>query len=299
MAFRTCSTLTGSVSSVRPSRLDRRCTWVSTGRPGRSNATLRSTLAVLRPTPGNVTRSSIREGTTPSNRSTTAVAMPMRLRVLARKNPVDRISASTSSTGAAASEAASGKRANSAGRGQVDPLVRALGRQDRGRQQLEGIGMVEGAQVGGRPGEAGARVAGSSPAPDRLGCGVGPWAEDTGRFSRMEALELDVVASVDGPLRRPGARPRRAPRAPPPAAPASARSACACSTVRPWTPGSGPVLGVTARYAGRTALVGWAQVDGSGGRTDTDLGVLGAARSRRGRIRCRGRPGPRHLRRGR
>ncbi len=35
-------------------------------------------------------------------------------------------------------------------------------------------------------------------------------------------------------------------------------------------PGSGPVLGVTARYAGRTALVGWAQVDGSGaGRTPT------------------------------
>ena len=57
----------------------------------------------------------MRVGTSPPNRSTTAVAMPTRLRVLARKKPVGRMSSSTSSTGAAASEAASGNRANSAG----------------------------------------------------------------------------------------------------------------------------------------------------------------------------------------
>ena len=44
--------------------------------------TLRTTLAVLRPTPGRVTRSSSADGTSPSKRSTTPWAMPMRLRVL-------------------------------------------------------------------------------------------------------------------------------------------------------------------------------------------------------------------------
>ncbi len=73
------SAFTGSVSCVRSSRRERRPTWVSTGRPGRSSATLRSTLAVLRPTPGMVTRSSIALGTSPPKRSTTAVAIPIRL----------------------------------------------------------------------------------------------------------------------------------------------------------------------------------------------------------------------------
>ena len=52
------STFTGSSCSVSPRRRDSRPTWVSTGRPGRPKATLRTTLAVLRPTPGSVTRSS-------------------------------------------------------------------------------------------------------------------------------------------------------------------------------------------------------------------------------------------------
>jgi hypothetical protein len=43
---------TGSVASVRPSSRVSRVTWVSTGRPGRPKPTLRTTLAVLRPTPG-------------------------------------------------------------------------------------------------------------------------------------------------------------------------------------------------------------------------------------------------------
>ena len=37
---------------LSPNRFDSRPTWVSTGRPGRPNATLRTTLPVLRPTPG-------------------------------------------------------------------------------------------------------------------------------------------------------------------------------------------------------------------------------------------------------
>jgi len=99
----------------------------------------------------------------------------------------------------------------------------------------------------------------------------------------MEALELDVVASVDGPLRdlvheldvrhraatgRPGLSEERR------------------RVLDRASGGSGsePVLGVTARYAGRPALVGWAQVDGSGaGRTPTlesmvlpDVGVDGS-----------------------
>ena len=52
MALSASSAFTGSVSWVRSRRRDSRPTWVSTGRPGRSIATLRSTLAVLRPTPG-------------------------------------------------------------------------------------------------------------------------------------------------------------------------------------------------------------------------------------------------------
>ena len=52
MALSTCSTLTGSSSVVSPSRFERRSTWVSTGSPGRPMATLRTTLPVFRPTPG-------------------------------------------------------------------------------------------------------------------------------------------------------------------------------------------------------------------------------------------------------
>ena len=53
-----------------PGAATSRPTWVSTGRPGRPNATLRTTLPVLRPTPGSVTRSSSSVGTSPSKRST-------------------------------------------------------------------------------------------------------------------------------------------------------------------------------------------------------------------------------------
>ena len=61
------SIFTGSVSWVIPRRLTKRLTWVSTGKPGRPSATLRTTLAVFLPTPGRLTRSDIDSGTDPPN----------------------------------------------------------------------------------------------------------------------------------------------------------------------------------------------------------------------------------------
>ena len=73
------------------------------------------TLPVLRPTPGSVTRSSSSVGTSPSNRSSSALAMPMMLFVFCRKNPVAWMSSSTSAGSACARSAGVGYLANSAG----------------------------------------------------------------------------------------------------------------------------------------------------------------------------------------
>ncbi len=72
-----CSTFTGSSSAVHRQRRTRRPKCVSTVIPGMSNALPRTTLAVLRPTPGSVTSSSMFAGTSPSNRSTNACPRPM------------------------------------------------------------------------------------------------------------------------------------------------------------------------------------------------------------------------------
>ncbi len=60
-----CSALTGSVSLVQPKRRASRPKWVSTVMPGMPKALPSTTLAVLRPTPGSLTRSSRRGGTSP------------------------------------------------------------------------------------------------------------------------------------------------------------------------------------------------------------------------------------------
>jgi len=73
--------------------------------------------------------------------------MPMRLLVLERKKPVERTNSSTSSGLAAASDARVRIGREERGRHQVDPHVGALGRQDGGRQQLERVLEVEGAQL--------------------------------------------------------------------------------------------------------------------------------------------------------
>lgn len=61
---------------VRPRRLETRNTWVSTGMAGLSKAQMSSTLAVFRPTPGNVSNSSMVDGMTPPKSETTFWAMP-------------------------------------------------------------------------------------------------------------------------------------------------------------------------------------------------------------------------------
>ena len=79
----------------------------------------------------------------PPCRSTTAFAMPMRLFVLLRKNPVDRMISSTSSGRAAGERFRVGIAPEELRRHQVDPRVGALGREDRGAQQLERVAVIE------------------------------------------------------------------------------------------------------------------------------------------------------------
>ena len=114
-AQRSASTFSGSALAVRASNRLNRPTWVSTGRPGKPKATLRTTLPVLRPTPGNVTKSSSRVGTWQSKRSHSAWARPMMFLALTRKKPVGRTSASTAAGSATARSSGEGNWRNKAG----------------------------------------------------------------------------------------------------------------------------------------------------------------------------------------
>ena len=89
--------MSGSVWVVQPKRRASREKWVSTVIPGIPNAFPSTTLAVLRPTPGSVTRSRSRFGTSPPNRSQRAWPTPMMAVVLARKKPVEPMIFSMSS----------------------------------------------------------------------------------------------------------------------------------------------------------------------------------------------------------
>jgi hypothetical protein len=114
--FRSRSTFSGSVWRDQPRRRARRPTCVSTTTPsGAPKAFPRTTFAVFRPTPGSALSSAIVRGTSPPCCVTIAFAAPRIERPLALKNPVDRISRSIAPAGAAASAAASGNRAKSAG----------------------------------------------------------------------------------------------------------------------------------------------------------------------------------------
>jgi len=62
---RACSVSSGVFVSTSPSLFDMRCTCTSTGMAGRSNAYTSTQLAVLRPTPGSLTSSSMSSGTSP------------------------------------------------------------------------------------------------------------------------------------------------------------------------------------------------------------------------------------------
>src|SRR6266508_2404486 len=82
-------TLSGSSARARPSRCETRNTCVSTARAGTPKAFPRTTLAVLRPTPGSAVNWSSVLGTTPPWRSTRALPTPISARALALKNPVE------------------------------------------------------------------------------------------------------------------------------------------------------------------------------------------------------------------
>ena len=73
------STFTGSVLAVQPNLRASRPKWVSTVIPGMPKALPSTTFAVFRPTPGRVTRSFSRGGTSPRKRSHRACPSPIRL----------------------------------------------------------------------------------------------------------------------------------------------------------------------------------------------------------------------------
>src|SRR5881394_1143327 len=122
-SMRSRSIFTGSFSRVRPSRVDRRCTCVSTTIPSFfRNQVPSTTFAVLRPTPGSRTRASMVSGTSPPWRSSSAWAIPMMDLVLLRKNPVLWISCSSTAGSALARSRVERYFANRAG---VTRLTRA------------------------------------------------------------------------------------------------------------------------------------------------------------------------------
>ena len=115
---RSCfSTLPGSlVPSVRPRRPEIRMQWVSaTTTPGVWNTSPKIRLAVLRPTPGSATSSSMVPGTFPPCWDRSIWAHSTRSRLLARKNPQEWMYSPTSSTSAWAKASRVGKRAKRAG----------------------------------------------------------------------------------------------------------------------------------------------------------------------------------------
>ena len=116
---------------------------MSTGSPGTPKALPSTTFAVLRPTPGSVTRSAIRPGTCPSNRSTRAAPSPMSARALARKNPVDLMI--VLELGRVGLRVVRGRRVarEELGGDEVDAHVGGLRRQQRRHEQLQRRAEVE------------------------------------------------------------------------------------------------------------------------------------------------------------
>ncbi len=88
--IRSCSIFTASSLVVMPSRWDSRMTWVSTTTPlGMPKAVPRTTLAVLRATPGSDNSSSSVRGTSPPNLSTIILAAARMFLALLWKKPVE------------------------------------------------------------------------------------------------------------------------------------------------------------------------------------------------------------------
>ena len=113
--FKSRSILSGLVLRVSLKRLARRLQWVSTIIPGKPKACPSITFAVFRPTPANVTNSSIVAGIWPWNFSTSWRAQVVSDFAFARNRPKVRIRLSISSVGDCANSAAVGKRRKSSG----------------------------------------------------------------------------------------------------------------------------------------------------------------------------------------
>ena len=175
-APRSDSTFTGSVSPVRPSRRTSRPTWVSTGRPGSPKADAADDVGCL-------TADSGQRGQVLHVRRHLAVVTfaprlwPYRrgLRVLARKNPVDRMSSSTSPGGPPPESAGVGYAANRAGVTMLTRSIGALGRQDGGDQQLKRVVVVQGAHLGRRTRVLDRQPGGRPAGHDRGGARDRPW----------------------------------------------------------------------------------------------------------------------------
>ena len=99
----------------RPQRHARRWMWVSTGNAGTPNACAITTLAVLWPTPGRVSRAARSAGTTPPNSVQSRCARLTRALAFCGARPHERMQSCTWATGSAAIAAGVRAKANRPG----------------------------------------------------------------------------------------------------------------------------------------------------------------------------------------
>lgn len=114
-AHRSFSTFSGAVLAVSPSRPAMRMQWVSVTTAGLPYTSPSTRLAVLRPTPGSFSRSSMLSGTLPPNSSLIIRQAPKMSLALARQNPQEWMSSPISSSVPSQKASRVGKRLNNAG----------------------------------------------------------------------------------------------------------------------------------------------------------------------------------------
>ena len=133
-----------SMPGARPVRLLTRNTCVSTANVGSPNATLSTTLAVLRPTPGRASSASRDRGHAGRrDRSISRRQVSIRFLALLRYRPIVRMCSSTPSTPSASICARRGRDREQPSRGLVDADVGGLRRQQHGGQQFEHAGVLQ------------------------------------------------------------------------------------------------------------------------------------------------------------
>ena len=112
--FETQFNFEGVLPGARGMRFESRKIWVSTAIRGSANAIFMTTLAVLRPTPGNVSSSSRLRGISPPNSLTSLSLKARTFFALVRKSPMVRIMSRILSSPRAAIFAGVSAAANSA-----------------------------------------------------------------------------------------------------------------------------------------------------------------------------------------